>query len=46
MKDQLAMANNVHWHCHVLRRDDGHVMRRALDLEVESRRKKGRPNRI
>ena len=21
--DQLAMANNVRWHCHVLRREDG-----------------------
>ena len=26
----LAMANNVHWHGHVLRREDGHVNRRAF----------------
>ena len=26
--DQLAMANSVHWHGHVLRREDGHVLRR------------------
>ena len=38
---QLAMANSVCWHGHVLRREDGHVMRRALDLEVEHQRKKG-----
>ena len=30
--DQLAMANCVHWHNHVLRREDGHVIRRALVL--------------
>ena len=43
--DQLAMANSVHWHCHVLRREDGHVLRRALDFEVEGQKKKGRPKR-
>ena len=39
--DQLAMANSVHWYGHVLRREDGHVLRRALDFEVEGQRKKG-----
>ena len=29
------MANSVHWYGHVLRREDGHVLRRALDFEVE-----------
>ena len=24
--DQLALANSVHWYCHVLRREDGHVL--------------------
>ena len=33
--DQLAMANSVRWYCHVLRREDGHVLGRALDFEVE-----------
>ena len=33
--DQLAMANSVRWHGHVLRREDGHVLRRALDVEVD-----------
>ena len=32
MTDQLAMANSVRWYGHVLRREDGHVMRRALDF--------------
>ena len=35
--DQLAMANSVRWY--------GHVLRRALDFEVEGERKKGRPKR-
>ena len=35
--DQLAWANCVRWY--------GHVLRRALDFEVDSHRKKGRPMR-
>ena len=29
----------------MLRREDGHVLRRALDFEVECHRKKGKPKR-
>ena len=29
----------------MLRREDGHVLRRALDFEAECQRKKGRPKR-
>ena len=29
----------------MLRREDGHFLRRALDFEVEGQRKKGRPGR-
>ena len=36
--DQLAMANSVRWYGHVLKRVDGHVLRRALDFEVEGQR--------
>ena len=43
--DQLAMVNSVFWYDHVLRREDGHVFRRASDFEVEGQRKKGRPKR-
>ena len=42
---QLAMANSVCWYGHVLRREDGHIFRRALDSEVEGQRKKGRLKR-
>ena len=44
--DQLAMANSVYWHCHVLSREDGHVLRRALDFDVKGQRKKRRPKRM
>ena len=43
--DHLAMANTVRWNGHVLNREDGHVLRRALDFEVEGQRKKGRLKR-
>ena len=47
--EQLVMANSVHWYghssvhwyCHILRSEDGHVLRRALNFEVEGQRKKG-----
>ena len=28
--EQLSMANSVNWYGHVLRREDGYVLRRAL----------------
>ena len=43
--DQMAMVKNVRWHGHVLRREDGHVLRRALDFEDDGQRKKGRLKR-
>ena len=38
----MAIANSVCWHGHVLRREDGNVLRRALDFEVEGQKKKVR----
>ena len=38
--DQLAIESSVRWYGHVLRREDGHVLRRAFDFEVEGQRKK------
>ena len=43
---QMEKANGVRWYGHVLRRDDGHVLRRALKFEVKGRRKRGRPVRV
>ena len=39
------MADSVCWNGHVLRREDGHILRSALDFKVECQRKKGRPKR-
>ena len=36
--DRLTMASNVCWYGLVLRREDGNVINRAFDLEVESQR--------
>ena len=33
----MAKANGVRWYKHVLRRDDGHVLRKALEFEVKAR---------
>ena len=43
--DQLAMASSVRWYGHVLRKGDGYDLIRALDVEDEGQRKKGRPKR-
>ena len=43
--DQFTITNSVCWHGHVLRREDGHVLTWALDVEVEGRRKKERLKR-
>ena len=43
--NQLAMANSVCWYGHVLRREDGHVLRRAFDFEVDGQRRNVSPKR-
>ena len=43
--DQLSMANSVRWHGDVLRRENGHVLRRVLDFEFAGQWKNGRPKR-
>ena len=42
---RLAIANGVCRYGHVLRRENDHVLNKALDFEVEGQRKKGRPKR-
>ena len=34
----LAMTNSVSWYGHVLRREDGHILRSALDFEFKGGR--------
>ena len=36
---QMAKANRVRWYGHVLRWDDGHVLRKALVFEVKGNSK-------
>ena len=43
--DHLAMARSFCWYGHVLRREDGHVLRKELDFEVEGQMKNGRLRR-
>ena len=35
--DQMAKVNGVRWYGHVLRRNDTHVLRKALEFEVRAR---------
>ena len=43
--EKLTMTTSVHWYGHVLSREDGHVLIRALDFELEGQRKKYRMKR-
>ena len=38
---EMAKANGVRWYGHMLRRDDGHFLRKALEFEVKGKRKRG-----
>ena len=40
---QMAKAIGVGWYGHVLRRDGGHILRKALEFEIRGKRKRGRP---
>ena len=40
-KDQLAMANSVCWYGHVLRREDGYILRRALNFRLKVKGRRG-----
>ena len=42
---QTAKANGVKWYGHVLRRDNGHVLRKALEFEVKGKKKRGQPRK-
>ena len=44
--DQMAMTNCVCWYGSVLRKQECHILRSALDFEVEGQWKKGRLKKI
>ena len=41
--DRMAKANEVRWYGHVIRRDDDNIPKKAMMLEVNGKRKRGRP---
>ena len=42
--DRMAKANGVRWHEHVIRRDDDNILKKAMMMEVNGKRKRGRQN--
>ena len=42
----MAKANGVRWYGHVLRRNDGHVLRKASEFEGKRKRKRGQPKKM
>ena len=44
--DEMAKINGVLWHGQVVRRDDDNVLKKALMLEVNRQRNRGRPKQI
>ena len=44
--NHLVMVSSARWYGHVLRREDGHALRRALDLATKGQRNKRRPRRM
>ena len=42
---QMAKVNEVRWYGHVLSRDDGHALRKALEFDVRGEKKRGRPKK-
>ena len=43
--EKLAKANGVRWYGYVLRREDGNILRQALEFRVEGLRRRGRPKK-
>ena len=44
--DQMAKVNGVLWYKHVVRKDDGSVLKKALMLEVNEQRNRERLKQI
>ena len=41
--NRMAKANEVRWYGHVIRRDDDNILKKAMMLEVNGKRKRGWP---
>ena len=44
--DKMAKVNGVLWYGQVVKRDDDNVLKKALMLEVNGQRNRGRPKQI
>ena len=42
MLDRMAKSNGARWYGHVIRRDDDNILKKAMMLEVNGKRKRGR----
>ena len=42
---QMAKVNGVRWYRRALRRDDGQVLRKAMEFEVKGKGKQGQPKK-
>ena len=41
--DKMAKANGVRWYGHAIRREDDNILKKAMIMEVNGQRKRGRP---
>ena len=41
--DRMAKASGLRWYGHVIRRDDDNILKKAMMMEVNGKRKRGRP---
>ena len=41
--ERMVRAAAIRWYGHVLRRDEGDILKEALNFEVIGKRKRGRP---
>ena len=41
--DSMAKANGVRWYGQVMRREDDNILKKAMVMEVNGKRKRGRP---
>ena len=41
--DKMANANEVRWYGHAVRRDEESILKKAMMLQVNGQRKRGRP---
>ena len=41
--DRMAKANGVRWYGHVIKRGDDNILKKAMMIEANGKRKRGRP---